>query len=241
MEKKESAIDSFLKRAKLVTSLWAALLIVLGIFLLINPDVVLIVVCRLIGLALLIYGVVLIISSIMAGSPKERQQAGFFAVSSMVFGIVLVAIGIFIFIRPGTIVGFVSILFAIILFTYGVHDIIEMQYLFRYQDVRWWISLIGAIVTIALGLIILLNPFGSAAVLMQITGIGLIFTGVSGILINGRSSRYAKKFEKEMRESENTDASGNEIIDGQAVIEDIPDTEEKTGTAEGQDSTKEGQ
>lgn len=54
---------------------------------------------------------------------------------------------------------------------------------------RWWMDLLLAGLTLVLGILILLNPFGASGVLMMTIGISLVFDGVSDLVLIHRLTK----------------------------------------------------
>lgn len=184
---------TFLHRLKTTATVWAFVMIAIGVFCLLRPEDILIILCRLIGLALLVFGLILIISA-MIGMSSEGERGSSFPTSSLVIGLIVAAVGAFIVFKPESIVSFISILIAVFLFFYGINDLTQMQMMYKYQDGAWWIALIGGVIAIALGLLIIMNPFGTGTLIVRVAGVSLIYAGVSSFIINMRCSRYERKF-----------------------------------------------
>lgn len=50
---------------------------------------------------------------------------------------------------------------------------------------RWWLDLALGAVTIALGALVLINPFGTFATLIMLIGLALIFDGSATYTLSG--------------------------------------------------------
>ncbi|MEE0954992.1 MAG: DUF308 domain-containing protein [Eubacterium sp.] len=201
---------TFLHRLKTTATVWSFVMIAIGVFCLLRPEDILIILCRLIGLALLVFGLILIISA-MIGMSTEGERGANFPTSSLIIGLIIAAIGAFIVFKPNSIVSFISILIAVFLFFYGINDLTQMQMMYRYQDSGWWIALIGGVIAIALGLLIVMNPFGTGNLIVRVAGVSLIYAGVSGFVINMRCSRFERKFYR--AEAELKAQLAGEVID----------------------------
>ena len=199
-------MTEFFQKTKPINILTAVLLIILGILLIANPTGAVLTVCRIVGCILFIGGVVLLLMFI---GRKGWETGSTWDVVIGVLGAVLLAIGLFIIIRPGTVVGFVGILFAIILFFHAFYDMREMRNLKRMNDERWWISLICAAVTFLMGLWILLSPITVPAIMTILTGVFLIFDGIVELFLAVRVQQVGKRWEAE-------GFSEKKIIEGKA-------------------------
>ena len=216
----------FLRRARILTSIWALLLLALGIFFFMYPDTAIMVVCRLIAGALILYGLILILAFILRGSREAGAQNMF----SLIIGILILLIGVYFLIFPNVMADFAGVLIAIPLFAFALNQFIEMRNLIIFNDSRWFICLICAIITIILGCVLIFAPFSSEKFLLQVAGVSLVFTAVSGLFINFRVFHYMRKAEKEAQkllEMQNNglrpayEGKSDEIIDVDAVVHDV--------------------
>ena len=186
-------IAAFIRKSKLLSDIWALLLLALGIFLLMYPDTAIKAICQLIGIGMLLYGLVLISSFLIVGSRLAYGNPNIFRV---IFGVLLLVMGLFVSIRPNTIVDFAGILFAVLLFAWSINQFLEMKNLVEFRDPRWWLALLSGMVTIIIACIVMFAPIESTALLMRVAGIGLIYTAVSGLFFNMRVVHYGLKFER---------------------------------------------
>ena len=185
-------MKDFLERTKLMTELVAVLMIVLGILLLVNPGEAVLLVCRLSGVILGITGLVLLLMSLNNRQGVERGNG--LDIFLTVLGIILLALGLFIVFRPGVVVGFAGVLLAVVLFVHGIGDLREMITLKQMGYSRWWVSLLCAAVTFLMGLVVLLLPFDSAALMMRIAGIFLVLDGISELYLALRVVSLKKRY-----------------------------------------------
>lgn len=208
---------TFLQRLKKTTTIWSLALLAIGIFCLIRPGDIMLILCMLIGLALLIFGLTLVIDTLL-GMNSGQYRAVHFPTFSLIFGVVIAVIGFIFVIRPQVIVDFIGILIAVILILHGVNDLLQMQLMVRYRDRNWWLALIGAVVTVIGGLFVAINPFGTAGWLVRIMGIALILSGGCGFLINWHSSRVERNYFLSTEKKDGKDFE--DIIDGEAEFMD---------------------
>ncbi|MCC6094131.1 MAG: DUF308 domain-containing protein [Eubacterium sp.] len=208
------------KKKLLAVNIWSLILLVIGIFLLIRPGSTLIVICRLLGVAMLVIGALLIANFFAA---REDSLSGL----SLAAGIVLAVFGLFIVFRPGVIAAFAGFLFAIVLISYGCGQLAEMQTLRTFQDSRWYLCLIVGIITLAFGVVFLFHPMDLTVVLIRIAGVAMIYAAISGFIFHKRTADFASQvhsaadaFEDAMSGRPHYDENGREIIDSTATEED---------------------
>ena len=63
---------------------------------------------------------------------------------------------------------------------------------------KWWAVFILSIVNIAIGIIVLVNPFETATLLIRIIGAGLVYSGLSDLVATLFLKGQFEKFEKQM-------------------------------------------
>ena len=219
-----------IKKKLLAVNIWSLILLIVGIFLLVRPESTLFVICRLLGVAMIVIGALLIASYInMHGEPA--------AAGALAGGVILAAFGIFIVARPDVIAAFAGILFAVILISYACGQFVEMSTLRTFHDDRWYLCLIGGIVTLILGVVFLFHPMRLTSVLVQVAGAAMIYAAICGFVFHKRTADFASEvhdaaeefrraedeFEDEMTGRPHYDENGQEIIDGTATEEDVDD------------------
>lgn len=219
-----------IKKKLLAVNIWSLILLIIGIFLLVRPESTLFVICRLLGVAMIVIGALLITSYInMRGEPV--------AAGALAGGVILAAFGIFILARPDVIAAFAGILFAVILISYACGQFVEMSTLRTFHDGRWYLCLIGGIVTLILGVVFLFHPMRLTSVLVQVAGAAMIYAAICGFVFHKRTADFASEvhdaaeefrraeneFEDEMTGRPHYDENGQEIIDGTATEEDVDD------------------
>ena len=86
----------------------------------------------------------------------------------------------------------VQYIFGAVLIFHGVVDLQGALALMGQGYSRWWVDLLLAVLTLALGVLVVVNPFGTFAALMGLVGASLIFDGVTDLVIIWRLSRAFK-------------------------------------------------
>lgn len=198
----------FLKSGYTASSL---VYILIGLALLLWPELSLKVVCYLFGALITIKG----ISSIY--SYVKSQERFFFSYFSLVFGISMVALGIFLFIKPSTVVSILPILVGIFVIFDGI---VRFQSAFELKAAghsSWWSFLLLAILSAGLGLVMLFNPFASVQVLVMAIGVILLLEGALNLL----SNLYAGAILRTLRKTaDKVSDTVNDLFDGDSMAED---------------------
>lgn len=161
-------------------ALGSVLCILFGILFCIWPGGILTILCRLAGLALLVFGAVQLFEGI-------REEAWTGRTSHLVPGVVCLIIGIWIEVRPGTFIVLIPIVIGIVLVVHGVQNIQYTMEIRRRSGAAWWSGLILAAVTIVIGLFMIFRAWKAIEVSMIFIGVVLIYDGVSNLFLNGRT------------------------------------------------------
>ena len=181
-EEKEGLIMRSILHEQRNSSLVAALItIVVGLLLVFWPDLSVSLLCTVLGIASIASGVVYIIGWVRK---RRMGQPAFYILP----GVILCALGLWLVTRPASVVKLIQYIFGAILIFHGVVDVQGALSLMRQHWNRWWLDMLLAAATAALGLVIILNPFGTFAALAMITGFALIFDGVSDLFLIHRLS-----------------------------------------------------
>ncbi len=174
----------------------AIALIVMGIVFVIFPAASTVTICYIIAAALCIWGVTRLVKYF------RTSRVNIFGSYGLVQGAILIAGGIFIFIKPEFLAGFIVTIIGIIMLADGV---LKVQYavdLLRIKGQGWWVILFTAIIMVVAGIVVIFNPFASAVALMTFAGIFLIADGIADIVsllyISRKISRLKKAMEAEM-------------------------------------------
>lgn len=183
-------------------------LLILGILMIIFPEQSGDIICIFIGVILGIWGLVRLITYFASG---KVESFGSFA---LVQGAALLGFGILFIINPGMLKAFLSAALAIILIVSGV---MKLQYAVDFLRLKakfWYISLLGAIISITLGAIVFFNPFTTAKWLMLFIGISLVVNALWDLASVAILSKIAKNFaakDDDMIEVESSDAVDTDI------------------------------
>ena len=155
-----------IRNSIILTSL---LYIVLGVVLIVFPEVSLGLACILIGAVTLIYGVVRIVAFVRDGG----EASGRF---DLFVGVLLAALGIFL---PQVIVSLIPIALGIYIIVDSVSAVKKALDLKALGFERWWVSFLVALALLILGAVMVVRPLAAASVPVIFIGIVFLFDGVS--------------------------------------------------------------
>ncbi len=149
------------------------LCILFGLILCIWPEGVANAANYVLGAIILVVGIIYLALSFWA---KERNfMTGF----GMVFSVVLIAIGVFMFLQPEFVLSLLPMIIGGIIV---MHGIVDLKYSIDFASLKyshWWVALIISIATIGLGVLLLFNPFKAVTLAFRIIGIILLLDGIS--------------------------------------------------------------
>ncbi len=185
-----------IRRMELIMSIISLLL---GIIMVIFPQKTMSVICYAIAGAILIYGVIDIISYF-----TSKSYEGNFSLT-LLRGVVASVIGIIIFIKPQLLSTFIPIVLGILLIIDGITSIQKSVFLKNNNIYFWHISMVESILTLAFGIFVLINPLSVETAIIICLGIAFIWYGITSIW----NYLYVQKKINFIRQAE----AKNEIID----------------------------
>ncbi len=145
-----------------------------GLLLIVFPQTSVNIICYIVGIALCLLGVMSIVGYF-------RETADIFGSLGLAQGIALFAAGLIVVIKPSVLSGMITLVFGILIVLDGI---LKLQYafdLFRIRAQLWWGVLAASAVMIIVGVIVVLNPFATASVLVVFTGVFLILDSLSDV------------------------------------------------------------
>lgn len=185
----------------------ALLTVIMGVVLVMWPDNAGRFMCYLLGAALIIMGVVQLVICIRAG------RLGFYSKFSMLMDMVLILLGIWVCVTPNAILALVPIVIGIVMI---IHGCMDLQYTVDIKNAgasKWWIALISALITLGLGIFLVLHPFLAFEITMLVIGIGLLYDGISDLVLMIVAEYTQRKSDKRMRDfAENVESIHDEDL-----------------------------
>ena len=159
----------YIKNGMLVLSI---AFIALGLFLLIMPETSLLWICYAFGAVVLITGIGCLIQY------TRLRGSGFAAPFLLVGGVTTTALGLFTLAQPQVVASFLPVVFGIFILIDGCSRIGAALDLAKRHGDKWWLMLLFSLLSIALGVVLLVNPFGAAVSVVMLCGVLLIVEGV---------------------------------------------------------------
>lgn len=197
--------------------------LIAGILLLLWPKSALRLVAYAVGLIIMAGGLASILSQL------RNRRGRSVSIWSLLIGIVITFVGARIFVNPDNFASIIPTAVGYLITFNGIMNLLETFTLSRVRYKNWWISLLAALMTIILGLILVNHALGIAETMVRIGGIALLFNGASDLWISRRVDQYAGSRRRNSRSSGGNksartegggtaryDTSGPEIIDADA-------------------------
>ena len=178
-------MNSILRQQRRSSIAAAVVTILLGLFLAFWPGQSVSFLCMLLGAAIALTGVIYFVGWL------ARRKAGVPALFVLP-GVVLFALGAWLMTSPASVVQLVQYIFGAVLIFHGIVDLQGALALMGQGYSRWWVDLLLAVLTLALGVLVVVNPFGTFAALMTLVGLSLVFDGITDLVIIWRLSRAFK-------------------------------------------------
>lgn len=182
------------KYAKWSTVLSSVLMAVFGLILFIWPNTSMTVICNLLGIALIVFG----ISRLVEYFSNSRYHLAF----QFDFGLGLFSLlfGLLFLLHPGTILSIAWILV-------GIYEIVEGALKFQSSlDAKhfglsgWWAMLLSAVICIAFGAFLTFNPAKGGAFFIQVMGISLVFVAVENAVFAFYISKRLKNIRRQLHD-----------------------------------------
>lgn len=183
-------MDFFKKLGKTFFGI-SVLYILLGIFLIVAPGTASDIICYILGGITIIYGLINIVDFI-----ANREERNFYSFG-FVKGVIFFLIGLFIVLKTDFVSSILPFVFGIILAADGFSNLQTAFNLKALGQPKWWIVLIGALLTAFLGIVMVFNPFETRNIIMMIIGISLIYDGASNLFFHMWLKREIKRKERE--------------------------------------------
>lgn len=182
----------FLKDIKSSILITAIVLIVIGLILLIIPQLAIDTVGFILGGGLITMGIITLFSFFRHGQNFSWYQ------SDIITGGLEIIFGLFVILYSGLIVSIIPLVFGIILFIHGISGIQRALEIKKYQGNGWILALALAVISLLFGLFCIISPFGVTLTVLRIIGIFLIYSGISDFISIYKAQKDLQKLHDEL-------------------------------------------
>lgn len=165
---------------------FSVLLMALGLFLIVEPSFSVVIICYIFGGIIMACGVIDIINFFV--NKNQRELFRF----DLVKGVTMMALGLFVVIRPGFVSLILPTVFGLVLLVNGLATALSAFDIRSGGQITWIPILILGFITAALGVITVLNPFKVNSTAMVVIGASLLCDGISNIWCNACLKKHVK-------------------------------------------------
>lgn len=215
-------MKAILHQQKMSSILAALVTIALGVLLVWWPDRSMDFLCLMLGITIFAIGIIYILGWL---ARRKKGVPAFFVLP----GVILCALGVWLMTSPDSVIILIQYIFGAILIFHGVIDLQGALALASHRWNRWWLDLLLTALTIGLGVLILLNPFGTFSALVILIGAALIYDGVSDLWIIWRLGRANKAAIRKAEEEERLAKEAELQAQAKETVEQIVQERESSG------------
>lgn len=193
-----------LKEMKWEALLTGVMYIMLGIVALVIPETMVKTLGYLIGIVLILAGAVSMICYLLRDAHQNYYHNDF------VSGLMGIVLGCAVLYKVEFIISLVPFLLGVLVLISGcakLQDVIDMK---RMNYGNWIVMLVLAGINVALGILLICNPFKAATLLFRLIGAGLIFSGITDCIT---TVYFANKIKNYLKESQAVESTYEEISD----------------------------
>ena len=182
--------------------------LILGVLLLIWPGSALRTAAYATGIVVMAGGIASILAHFRG---RGRRLAGpLFSGFNLLMGIIVTLVGGWIFTNPEDFASIIPTALGYLIVISGIINLLETFSLSRARYKKWWVSLLAAVVTICMGLLLINHAFGIALTMVRLAGIFLLFNGISDIVILRRVDQYVRYGKKRSARRKSARAGGTD-------------------------------
>ena len=193
-----------IKRIKMPSATVTSVLwIIIGTILLIYPGQSLDMICRIVGILVLVAGIIQIVMGTKGAGMIPGQ-------ATLATGAVIAIVGLFFVIRPDILVSILPFIAGVMLIIRGVTSLVNSFQLAGAKYGYWWVGILISVIGIGLGVILFFNAHSTAAFIARIIGVFLLYSGISSLWISSRKAKVLKDKKLE-----------DEVLDVDATITDV--------------------
>lgn len=200
-----------LKQIKIDHVVQALIVIAIGIVLIVWAPALIPIMARILAALLFLIGVVFVIAYIF------KKERGFIESGQFAVGILIAAVGVWIFLNPETFTDFIPKIFGVFIILSGIRNLSQTLALIRSNYGLWWLSLILALITLGLGGFLLFRATEAKELFVRIIGGFLLFDGASNLWTISRVAKYARTVQQAARDAEAVEVEA-EIVDSKPTI-----------------------
>ena len=180
-----------LKRMKTNALLSAALYALLGLVLLLWPELSTSVLCFALGLILLLCGLGDVIEFL------RHRDGSLYAALHLGVGVILAAVGLWLMSQPTLVTVVIPRIVGVLICFHGFRDASDAMTIRKNGSSRWTAAGLLGLVTLVLGVVLVICPFKAFTTVVRLLGAFLLYDGISDLWITGQVSKAVRQAEKD--------------------------------------------
>lgn len=154
----------------------SALMVLLGLALIIFPEISVSVLETVCGILFIVFGVIKLVGFFS----KDLYRLAF--QYDLVFGILMIVLGITMLVHPGSLANFICIALGVSILIDGLFRVQTSVEAKRFGIRTWWLIAVCGILAAVGALVLMFRPVESAPVLMVLVGISLVLEGILNLI-----------------------------------------------------------
>ena len=166
-----------MRAAKIGYIIMSVLFCVIGLVLILVPETVFTWLGRLLGIFVIVFGGIKLVGYFSRDLFRLAFQY------DLAFGILLVVLGILTLSHPNDTMGFLAVILGIPVLADGLFKIQIALDSRRFGIRRWWLILILAVLTCAVGIILVFRPAVGILVMTMLMGVSLLLDGILNLCV----------------------------------------------------------
>lgn len=161
-----------MKTAKIGYIVMSAMFCILGIALIVSPEISASVLGTIMGIMMIVFGVVKLVGYFS----KDLFRLAF--QYDLAFGILLIVLGIIVLLKPSNVMNFICIVLGISILADALFKVQIAMDSKTFGIKLWWLILVLAVLTGIIGILLVFRPTESTQMLMILFGISLLTEGI---------------------------------------------------------------
>lgn len=184
----------YLKKAKETTLITSIIYLLLGLFMIIFPEIVSNSISYVIGALILFFGLTKMISYF------NLEYKNFFTGFLLFISLAAIILGIYIIFAPETFISMIPFMIGLVIIVNGIQKISQAFYIKKFQETNVTPLFIYAAILIVLGVLLISNPFGAIQIVIRIIGIFLVIDSIEEYWTMKKYEKIWKDIKKETKE-----------------------------------------
>lgn len=146
-----------------------------GVMIILRPDLTLNLMATALGALLVVVGILFLLTYFIR---REERSMGY----DLIIGVIVVAMGVFVFIRTEFVISILPTIFGVALILSGL---LKLQRAFDIMKMKmggWVLMIVFAIISFVLGALVLIDTFRAAEWFMRLVGAGFVYCGLTDLV-----------------------------------------------------------